>query len=51
MKLEIEKKAVISSFTAPESHKRWIESEAKRLKCSQADVLRALIRLNVEDGA
>lgn len=50
MKLQIEKKEVVSSFTVPESHKLWIESEAKRLKCSQADVLRELIKLNIEDG-
>ncbi len=50
MKLKIEKKAVISSFTAPESHKLWIESEAKRLKCSQADVLRMLLNFHVEGG-
>ena len=48
MKLEIEKKAVISSFTVPASHKRWIESEAGRLKCSQAEVLRMLVGLHVD---
>ena len=51
MKLEIEKKVVISSFTAPESHKKWVEDKAKEWGCSQADVLRALIKLNVEGGA
>lgn len=50
MKLEIEKKAVISSFTVPVSSKRWIESEAKRLGCSQADVIRRLLSFHVEGG-
>lgn len=51
MKFQLEKKVVISSFTVPESHKRWVENKAKEWGCSQADVLRALIKLNVEDGA